>query len=150
MPGKKTLKKPIRKVAAKTSAAKILRAPLQLPSLVKATPSYLFDSNSQNAIGGQHNPYVWEISAPGYAIVNIIFGLKGAPGKNYNIQIRHSFPLGIYTIASMVGTLPPGGFAEVEFAGLRPRRPEINIVAFSTGDDTNFDTIGATFYATIA
>jgi len=44
----------------------------------------------------------------------------------------------------------PGGFAEVEFAGLRPRRPEINIVAFSAGDDTNFETIGATFYATIA
>ena len=150
MPGKKTLKKPVRKIAAKTSAAKILRAPLQLPSVVKATPSYLFDSNSQNAIGGQHNPYVWELSAPGYAIINIIFSLKGAPGKNYNIQIRHSFPLGIYTIAGKTGTLPPGGFAEVGFAGLRPRRPELNIIAFSTGDDTDFETIGATFYATIA
>ena|GEM_PF-3414976 len=150
MPARKAPKKTVKKVTVKTPSAHLFGAPRPLPSVVKATPSYLFDSNSQNAIGGQHNPYVWEISAPGYAIVNIIFGLKGQPGKNYNIQIRHSFPLGIYTIASKVGTLPPGGFAEVEFAGLRPRRPEINIIASSTGDDTDFETVGATFYATIA
>jgi hypothetical protein len=150
MPAKKALKKAKKKGSAKSSSEKVFMAPRQLPSTVKVTPSYLFDSNSQNAIGGQHNPYVWNVTVPGYAIVSIIFGLKGRPGKNYNIQVRHSFPLGIYTIETKTGTLPPGGIAEVEFAGLRPRRPEINIIGFSTGDDTDFDTIGATLYATIA
>ena len=76
--------------------------------------------------------------------------LKGAPGTSYNIQVRHSFPLGIYTIDSRSGTLPPGGIAEVEFAGLRPRRPELNVIAVSFGDNANFDTIAGTIYGTIA
>ena len=150
MPAKKALRKAEKKVTAKTRAANSLKVPLKVLSAVTTAPSYFFGSNSQNTIGGQHNPFVWNVTVPGYAIVNIIFGLKGQPGKNYNIQIRHSFPLGIYTIETKTGTLPPGGIAEVEFAGLRPRRPEINIIASSTGDDANFDTIGATLYATVA
>jgi hypothetical protein len=147
------------KSARRATTAKVMKKTVVIKALPKAVPrtnpltvelSYLFSSTSQSAIGGQGNPFVWNVTVPGYPIVNIIFGLKGAPGKSYNIQVRHSFPLGIYTIDSRSGTLPPGGIAEVEFAGLRPRRPELNVIAVSFGDNANFDTIAATIYGTIA
>jgi len=82
------------------------------------------------------------------AIVNIIFGLKGAPGKNYNIQIRHSFPLDLH-YSSKVGTLPREGLLS-RICRAAAAKAGDHIIASQHRDDTDFQHRRDGFYATIA
>jgi hypothetical protein len=118
-------------------------------------PCYISRHVVEEGKGGRSNPFHWVVNVGGYPILNFVIQFRGKAGKYFQVQVRHHHPsasigpTATFVFASESGNLGPAGFEIATFNGLRPMLPEVDIVAFSD-DDTNFDTVAATVYATVA
>ncbi len=143
--------------AKKVATAKKTAAPAKVPSVSLfpcSKPCFLSEYRVENSVGGQHNPFHWIFDMQGYPMVSVVLQFRGPANKHWQVQLRHHHPkstvgpTATYVIDSKSGDLPPGGFALAEFSAVRPRLPELDIIAFSNTDQ-NFDTVVATVYATV-
>jgi hypothetical protein len=118
-------------------------------------PCYISRYIVEEGKGGEHNPFHWVVNVGGYPIVNIVIQFRGTPGKYFQVQVRHHHPAATvgptvtFVIASESGSLGPAGFEMATFSGLRPMLPEVDIIAFSD-DESDFEVVAATIYATVA
>jgi len=118
-------------------------------------PCFIFQDKIENSVGGKHNPFHWIVNVGGYALINVIVQIRGTKGKHYQVQLRHHHPSANYgqtatfTFAKDVSELNNTGFALVTFNGIRPMMPDVDIILFSD-DESDFDLVQATIYATIA
>lgn len=115
-------------------------------------PSYFYEYQVKQNIGGSQNPYHWTLDVGGYDLVNVVLQIRGTAGRHFNIQLRHHHPdasVGptcTYVISSNSGLIAPGGFNLVKMEAVRLLQPKLDIILFGDTPE-NFTTVVASVYA---